>query len=212
MTASIIDHLVVTAPDLDTGVDYVNARLGVTLQGGGEHPRMGTHNRLLRLGETTYLEVIAINPAAPPPGRPRWFALDSLAADSRPRLQTWVARTNDILAAGRASDDRLGRIEPMSRGNLEWLISIPPDGNLIFDGVVPALIEWGSDDHPAAKLADAGCELVGLELFHPQPEWIQALLDAIGFQGPVSLARCAPSEGGYLVANLRTPSGLVRLS
>lgn len=49
---------------------------------------MGTHNLMLRLGDSSYLEIIAINPAAPAPGRPRWFALDRLAGDGSPRLAT----------------------------------------------------------------------------------------------------------------------------
>jgi hypothetical protein len=45
---------------------------------------MGTHNRLLKLGEGFYLELIAIDPQAPPPGRPRWFGLDRLELPVRP--------------------------------------------------------------------------------------------------------------------------------
>ncbi|MGZ6164169.1 MAG: VOC family protein, partial [Myxococcaceae bacterium] len=55
MTA--LDHLVVAGETLDTsGLDAV---LGVALSGGGKHARMGTHNRLLRLGTDAYLELIA---------------------------------------------------------------------------------------------------------------------------------------------------------
>ncbi len=54
-----IDHLMITTVALDDGAEYVRKVLGVTPQVGGEHPRMGTHNCLVKLGETTYLEVIA---------------------------------------------------------------------------------------------------------------------------------------------------------
>ncbi|BBP54163.1 hypothetical protein PHLH3_37890 [Pseudomonas sp. St386] len=45
-----IDHLVIVATDLDTGCAFVTDALGVALQPGGVHSRMGTHNRLLHLG------------------------------------------------------------------------------------------------------------------------------------------------------------------
>ena len=53
-----LDHLVVTAPTLEGGVEYVADCLGVLPVPGGVHPRMGTHNALVRLGTSQYLEVI----------------------------------------------------------------------------------------------------------------------------------------------------------
>src|SRR5690606_32822306 len=85
---SYIDHLVVTAPSLAEGARFVREALGVEPEPGGKHPRMGTHNLLLRLGNDVYLEVIAIDPGAPAPGHPRWFGLDD--APTSPLLATWV--------------------------------------------------------------------------------------------------------------------------
>ena len=78
MPPSQIDHLTVTAPSLAAGSAFVQEVLGVAPQAGGEHPRMGTHNLLLRLGDSLFLEVIAANPQVPAPDRPRWFGLDQL--------------------------------------------------------------------------------------------------------------------------------------
>lgn len=208
---SQIDHLVVTAPDLDLGIDYVRRTLGVSPQGGGEHPRMGTHNRLLRLGETSFLEVIAPNPAATRPPRPRWFALDELPQGEAPRLATWVATTDSIHAAARACGNLTGEIEPMTRGDLEWLITIPADGSLPFNGTAPALIEWGTEQHPAASLPDSGCELQSLELFHQDPHRLHEFLDSIQFSGPVTVSACGRNEKPGLLAHLRTPIGTVLL-
>ena len=52
-----LDHLVVAATDLKTGVDYVKQTLGVDIPYGGEHQQMGTHNHLMRLGHQIFLEV-----------------------------------------------------------------------------------------------------------------------------------------------------------
>jgi hypothetical protein len=43
-----VDHLAVAASSLDAST--LERVLGVPLAGGGKHDRMGTHNRLLRLG------------------------------------------------------------------------------------------------------------------------------------------------------------------
>ena len=75
---SRIDHIAVTAPSLALGAAWLEQVLGVAPQPGGEHPLMGTHNVLLRLGDDVYLEVIAADPRAAAPARPRWFGLDAL--------------------------------------------------------------------------------------------------------------------------------------
>lgn len=147
MRASSLDHLVVVAPTLAAGAQYVEERLGVAMQPGGKHPRMGTHNLLLRLGDC-YLEVIAPDPDAPPPTRPRWFGLDELGSDAEPRLAHWVARTRGLAEADARLMQTFGRIESMSRGTLAWQISIHADGQLPLSGVLPSLIDWGDARHP----------------------------------------------------------------
>ena len=123
-----IDHLVVTAPSLQGGGDHVKSILGIAPGPGGAHPRMGTHNLLLRLGESAFLEVIAPDPAAPHPGRPRWFGLDDAATLRIPRLAAWVARTDDVGACPPEVLADCGAVETMTRGTREWRITIPADG------------------------------------------------------------------------------------
>ena len=76
------DHLVVPCARLAEGVAHVEAMLGVKMAPGGKHAVMGTHNALLGLG-AIYLEVIAADPDAPAPGRPRWFNLDEFRGPPR---------------------------------------------------------------------------------------------------------------------------------
>jgi len=211
MLRSWIDHITVTAPSLASGVDYVSRALGVTPQPGGAHPRMGTHNCLLKLGETMFLEVIAVDPQAPPPNRPRWFALDSMTPQQPPRLAMWVARTSDIHIAVRASPPAVGVIEPMRRGELDWLISIPEDGSLPLDGIAPALIQWQAEAHPASRMPDLGCSLLGLHGYHAQAARIGGMLDAIGFEDGFSLAIPEQGRAPCLIADILTPHGPRRL-
>ncbi|MCO4257245.1 VOC family protein [Pseudarthrobacter cellobiosi] len=75
-----IDHLVIAADPLEQGVAWCGATFGVQPSGGGKHALMGTHNRVLDISTVRYpqcyLEIIAIDPESPAPGRPRWFGLD----------------------------------------------------------------------------------------------------------------------------------------
>lgn len=178
------------------------------MQVGGEHVRMGTHNRLLRLGEKLYLEVIAADPKAPPPGRPRWFQLDEPDSIRTPRLAAWAARCDDVEAAAAASPVPLGKVEAMSRGSLEWLITVPEDGKLRLDGLAPALIEWRSKTHPGEMLSDLGCALARFEGFHASPEKVTGMLRAIGFEDEFPVSK---REAPRLVAHIATPAGPRRL-
>lgn len=212
MSQCRIDHITITSPTLEAGAALVRQVLGVEPQLGGEHPRMGTHNLLLRLGDALFLEVISPNPKAPAPSRPRWFNLDGLAVDAMPALSTWVVRTLDIHTTASACSEPLGNIEPMSRGALNWLITIPADGSVPLDGVAPALIEWHTDAHPASRLDDRGLALDRLEIFHPDPGRISCLLSSIGIASDVSVLPLATGMKPHLVAHIDTPLGRRMLS
>ena len=208
MLKSEIDHLVISAPTKARGIEYVADLLGVTPTGGGFHPKMGTHNALLRLGEETYLEVIAIDPDARDPERPRWFGLDHLAVDSEPQLITWVCRTSDIETATQNTPFAAGSITEMSRGNLHWLISLPDDGSLIWEGIAPNLIQW-SDQPPVISMPVSSCELESLELNHPQAIRLNNWLQEVEFDSPcLTVSDAAPIS---IKAKIQTPRGLCTL-
>jgi hypothetical protein len=65
--------------------------------------------------------------------------------------------------------------------------------------------------HPAARLPDAGCRLMKLEGFHPQPARIRASLTSLGLGAKLDVHPCADDEAAQLVAYIRTPGGLVEL-
>ena len=200
-----LDHLVVAAESLADAAVRVERFLGVPLALGGKHPRMGTHNRLLRLGSDAYLEVVAADPAAAPPGRPRWYQLDD--AEQRallrhgPRLVHWVVQVEGLEAVRELGFD-VGDWEPFQRGSYSWKLTVRPDGTLEADGVVPSLIAWEGSAHPSQALPDVGCTLAALELGHPRAEQVQAGLNVLGLP-----TRCAPGAP-LLTAEIRTPTGL----
>ncbi|HXZ48233.1 MAG TPA: VOC family protein [Usitatibacter sp.] len=155
----------VAARTLEEGAAWVASRLGAATVPGGKHALMGTHNRLLGLGGRRYLEVIAIDPEAPPPGRPRWYALDGPAMRARlergPALIHWVVRVPDIERALQGYPERVEVLEA-ARGDLAWRIGVPADGRLPCGGACPTLIQWKGDAHPGDRLPPSGCELLDL--------------------------------------------------
>jgi len=218
-----IDHLVVAADTLDQGAAWCQQALGVPPGPGGEHPLMGTHNRLLRIATVdhprTYLEIIAANPAqaAAADGRRRWFDLDDATLrtalrDQGPRLVHWVAQVPDLpgaLTALAELDIDPGAIVTASRvtprGLLQWQITVRDDGRRLFDGCLPTLIAWG-DVHPAAGMAGSGVTLHRLAVRHPRANELRRAFAALGLQG------IEVDDGpANLCATLLAPHGTVRL-
>ncbi|MEQ8666899.1 MAG: VOC family protein [Rhodospirillales bacterium] len=202
-----LDHLAVVARSLEAGIDHVRSRLGVTVLAGGRHAFMGTHNAVMRLGndggDDAYLEIIAVDPDAPQPDRPRWFGLDEpLERDAA--LLHWVVATDDIDAALGDAIPESGAATPAARGNLVWSISIAEDGRLPMGGAFPTLIEWRSRPHPAGSMADLGCSLASLTVRHPDIERVAAFLDGRLADPRVRLAR---GDAVRLIAEIDTPSG-----
>jgi hypothetical protein len=160
---------------------------------------MGTHNLLAKLGSDTYLEMISIDPEAPAPPRARWFELDQPILE--PRLIHWVARCNNL----EQLENLDGVVTSVTRGAYSWQITIPDDGHLPSGGIVPTLIEWHSPN-PSGSLENNGLELLLLELYHPQPESIQAKLQALNLDLTVQFAQTP-----CLKATLQTPLGVIVL-
>lgn len=196
-----LDHLVVTAATLGAGTAHVAQRLGCAPLPGGQHSRMATHNRLLGLGPGCYLEVIALDPSAPAPDRPRWFDLDRRAGP--PRLSHWVLRCDDLDAelAATAVDAAAIRAEDFARGPYRWRMGVAATGILPFDDAHPGLIEWQAGGHPADRLEDHGLRLERLEISHPAAAALRA---ALRLDDPRVVVASGPRA---MRAVIRTPAG-----
>jgi len=221
-----LDHLVVSARTLEEGVQYVADTLGAAPAGGGAHPLMRTHNRLLGLWGGIYLEVIAIDPHAPAAAdgettRPRLFALDDPATHARlengPYLSHWVARVErpKRLATWQTQyPQRIAPIVPMTRGDFTWGLSVPDEGSFptwqgTGDGVLPSLIQWDSTRHPSAVLTPANLALKALKAVHPRADVIG---EQLRWLGAAHLIDVQPGENAALVAEFETPEGLRTLA
>jgi len=212
-----IDHLVIGAASLAQGVAWCERTLGVAPGPGGVHPFMGTHNRLLRIDgpgfADTYLEIIAIDPAAPPPGRVRWFGLDDPAVQARladgPQLLTAVARTPNVemlrwglINFAQDPGPALAAQRPTPEGLLAWRILVRDDGALPGQGRLPVLIEW-QGRHPTAAMPASPVVLLAVRLGAVQPR--EATL--LRLRG----AQLVPG-GPALAVTLHTPNGNLDLA
>jgi hypothetical protein len=196
------DHIAMSSVDLAEGVAAVEAALGLRLSGGGEHPLMATHNRLMGLGDL-YLEVIAPNPAAPRPDWPRWFDLDNFLGQTR--LTNWVASSKNLTADLALCPNGTGVPMSLQRGDYRWQMAVPADGKLPFDGAFPALIEWQGTLHPAQALPDSGARLTRLEIAHPKAEALKAALSPL-FHDPRVVIVQGPAKA--MRATFTTPHGI----
>ena len=210
--AAELDHIVVGAKDLASGTAWLEDMLGVPPQAGGEHATMGTHNKLWSLGPDSYLELIAINPDAPAPGRPRWFGLDdpdivdSLA--SGPRLLNWAVRVATIEQIVSDCSVNLGTIHSLSRGDFKWKAAIREDGALIHQGHIPLVIEWQTD-HPASRLSDQGLRLVRLKGHRSEKTGVIKALDCIGASDLIKIDSGSVTAG--IMAEISTDDGNISL-
>jgi hypothetical protein len=227
-----VDHLVVVADSLAQGVVWCEETLGITPGPGGEHPLMGTHNRLFSVAgpafPRAYFEIIAIQPGATPlraAGTHRWFDMDDRELQARvasegPQLVHFVASVPGVVSAVKALAalglDR-GSVLEVSRQTatalLQWRITVRDDGQRLFYGGLPTLIQWGEAGqdparaaHPLDAMPASGVTLQALQVSHPRPDKLQAAYAAIGL-ADVTVTQGAPN----LLATLQTPRGLVTL-
>jgi hypothetical protein len=207
-----LDHLTVAALTLEEGVAHVKRALGVAVPFGGAHPLMGTQNHLMQLGEGIFLEIIAPDPAVVPQ-RTRWFGLDDprmrASLEGAPRLIHWVARVPDLALALREGNAASGEVVPVTRGTLSWLISVPRDGSMPFDGAFPTLIEWPAGPHPSTRMADLGCKLEQLSIVHPEGISLSKALQPIMADDRIVIST---GPATHIRATINTPNGQRQLA
>lgn len=214
MTFVAVDHLVIAAPTLAQGVAWCERVLGVMPAAGGRHALFGTHNALLAIAAEAYpqayLEIIAIDPEAPQPARPRWFGLDELDLSTGPRLIHWVGRSPmldmhrwGLINVGEAPGDPVAASRQTPQGLLQWQILVAADGRLRHGGALPTLIQW-QGEHPADSLPASGVTLQELTVNHLPPR-SRAVLRLRG-------VTAVDDDGPALRVCLSTPRGAVRLT
>ena len=163
-----LDHIVLGANTLQEGTDYLEKKLGSSLSEIGYHHHMGTHNRVIKIGENIYLEVIAIDPNANKPQHVRWFNLDNEKQQDRLKISPQIIG----YVIENKNPDILKFYNPFfkaSRQDYRWEFAIPKSDNnlinknLIESGLVPSLINWKSKK-PVYQMVDNDFELEKIEI------------------------------------------------
>ena len=145
-----LDHIVIGSFTLDEGTKFVENILQAKLSGIGYHKDMGTHNRVIRISEKVYLEVIAIDPKTSKLNNRKWFNLDNFKLQSKlkksPQIIGYVIENKDM--------NITKYYDPFfesSRDIYKWQFAMPTFNNNILDseivesGMIPSLITWKSD-------------------------------------------------------------------
>ena len=206
-----IDHFAVGAKDLAQGMEFVQKTLGVRMSPGGKHDLMSTHNCVMQTGNESFFELIAIDPDAPDPERTRWFTLDDSATQeklsTRPRALCWVVNTDDLDAVVAASPVDLGEIVHFQRGDRSWRLTVPSDGHLPEAGLLPAFIEWSPGPHPSTAQQALGVTLSSIQITHPEPKALLAILETLEVAHLVNVTQGAAG----LFFELNSPNGEITI-
>ncbi|MDC6457480.1 VOC family protein [Alphaproteobacteria bacterium] len=195
MIQSTIDHIVIGAADLEEATKRIEQFIKADFSSGGKHPLMATHNRLIKLQNSIYMEIISIDPGATMPQssghKKRWFSLDSQSTKRRlslaPQPLCWVAAVDNVEQAVSHCGYNPGKIIEVTRDDLRWRLTVPENGKLSFDGVLPILIEWPNGKNPAARMPESNVCLQQLTLFHPNPKKIKGILSKLNVVGPINI-------------------------
>ena len=203
-----VDHVIVGVSDLEWGMATLERLTGVRPIVGGAHPGQGTRNALLSLGDGTYLELYASNPAEPVESpevrelrdltglKPLGWAIrpdDAEAVRSALAAQGFTLSAPD--AGSRARPDGVMlNWETFGFGNFE-------------DPLAPFFISWKqpADLHPS-RTSPSGCRLVAIHLLEPKPLRLAAAIRALRLTVTVAKASAQRME-----VEIACPKGRVSL-
>ena len=163
-----LDHIVIGSSTLDEGTKFVENILQSKLSDIGVHKDMGTHNRVIRINERVYLEVIAIDPKKSKLNNRKWFNLDNSKLQSKlkksPQIIGYVIEYNDMNVT-----KYYDPFFKSSRDIYKWQFAMPTFNNINIDseiietGIIPSLINWKSDK-PIYKMKKNQFELISFEI------------------------------------------------
>ncbi len=163
-----LDHVVLGATTLEEGTDFVENILQTKLSDIGYHKDMGTHNRVIKISNQVYLEVVAIDPKINDLKNRKWFNLDNsnlqLKLKKSPQIIGYVIENNNKIL--------FKYYDPFfeaSRANYRWQFAMPSYNNnnldieIVETGIIPSIITW-EKDKPIYQMEKNQFELVRLEI------------------------------------------------
>lgn len=196
-----IDHIIVGVNNLDTGIAQIKSLTGIEPIYGGVHTGGKTHNALIDLGDSIYLEIVS-----PTKGN-SYEGLDQLTS-----LKTigWAIRTSNIhkletmleIEQIRMSSPRTGGRKTPNGDKLDWTtMGLEQFGLDVF----PFFIQWNTSAHPTSN-APGGISFQALEVETKNKIKMDSLLKLIQLDLQV-----VSSEDEKLNLVLDTPKGIVNI-
>jgi hypothetical protein len=119
-----IDHVIIAGPDLDV-LEENFTRMGFHVTGGGEHPHLGTRNRVIILDES-YIELLAVaDPDRASPAFQSFIAAGGGWAGYALRSRDIAAETNAMRARGvDARGPTPGRLVAPGGSTRSWRVTM----------------------------------------------------------------------------------------
>jgi len=179
-----IDHIVIACADPDAAADEIGRRVGLEPGGGGRHPRFGTFNRLVWLGDS-YLELMGVDDPDLARGRGIGAATVALLEAGQQGFASFAVASDDLagdvarLRSGGApyEDPKPGERRRPDGEVVRWMTALPDrvgrDGLPFLIEHAYAGAEWGAGARLARRRArqplGGHVEIVGLELAVADP-------------------------------------------
>ena len=204
-----IDHIVYAVSNLEEAMQQFEQLTGIAPIFGGYHTTQGTKNALVNLGNSCYLELLAVdkdNTAITPP---RWMGIDLITTSQVTRWSLKTTNSNKDSKIVKEYDASMGKIQggqrKMTNGELlVWDMVMPLATPAI--ELIPFMTDWQqSTTHPTLQLPQQGA-LVDLQLIHPMPSRLQPILDKL----EVKLTVVRGRESAIRVA-IQCPAGRITI-
>ena len=203
-----LDHIVLGSFTLEEGTEFLENILQAKLSDIGYHKDMGTHNRVIRISEKVYIEVVAIDPKRKNLNNRKWFNLDNSNLQSKlkisPQIIGYVIENND-----RNINKYYDPFFEASRDSYKWQFAMPTFKNNILDseiieaGIIPSLISWKSDK-PVYQMKKNQFELISLEIrLSESQKYFNTFFKSFGEIEYVSIAITTEKESSIFKLKLK---------
>ncbi len=203
-----LDHIVFGAYTLEEGTEFVENILQANLSDIGYHKDMGTHNRVIRISDQVYLEVVAIDPQIRNLKNKKWFNLDN------PKLQYKLKKSPQIISYVIENNDlKIPKYyDPFfdaSRDNYRWQFAMPTckknilQSEIVESGIIPSLISWKSEK-PIYQMKKNQFELISFEIsFSKTQKYFNNILRSFGEIENVSVSSTIQENSSNFKLKLR---------
>jgi hypothetical protein len=208
-----LDHVsyAVSNAELADTVQRLGSRLHAAFHDGGRHPRFGTRNFVLPLGDGCYIEVVSPLEHPAVDAAPFGQAVKARSEDGGGWLG-WVVAVDDLAPL----ETRMGRMAVDGH-------RVRPDGvdlrwrqlgikDLIVDPQLPFFIQWESPAEERPSAGGSGLRLEALEISGDKAHIEQWLGGAVAdVVDGVEIRWVDSEETGLVAVHVATPEGSVRL-